>query len=70
MTKSEHVLDRDYMNEKFVSFTGEYGDGSVIPTYIEIDRQRYLDFGEPEQITVTVTPGDTLNDDHRKDGYL
>lgn len=71
LTKTERVLDRDYVNDKFASFTTPYEDGSVVPTYIELDRQTFEDFGSPEQITVTVVAGDRLNDDFRNPkGYL
>lgn len=34
-----------------------------VPGVVRIERQKWRDFGCPDQVTVTIEPGDRLNDD-------
>lgn len=71
ITKATTVMYRDGVYPNFVSFMEEQEDGlPVIPRYLEISTEKWDDLGAPNVITLTIEPGDRLNDDHRTDGYL
>jgi len=46
---------------KFGSVTEEEMAAGVIPEAVYITKQNWDDMGSPEAITVTIVPGDTLN---------
>lgn len=59
LSKTRSVLDRLIANDKGAYF--DFADDDFSRSRLtHLDAQSYRDLGEPEQITVTVEPGDTL----------
>ena len=58
LTKQRVVMDADYANAEYIQFTEEPGFARTI----RLDRHDWADMGEPETITVTIEPGDLLNE--------
>lgn len=63
LTKSEQVLRfmPEYSDEYVAAFALEDDEGEIVTT-LAIDPAHYADFGYPHELTVTITPGDQLND--------
>ncbi len=69
LSRTQSVLERSHL------FTGERGatvsywqepepgepGGAYLRPVVELPAELYRDLGRPEQITVTIEPGDTLN---------
>lgn len=64
VTKSEKLLKRmpGADTESYVSFSRDPDEPEDFPASLAISRDEFLDLGSPEEITVTVEPGDRLND--------
>ena len=64
LSKTEVVLDRDTDTPTHVRFAYEpdlaAGEAPTHTVYVE--RVAWRDMGEPDTITVTIEPGDRLND--------
>ena len=65
LSKTEVVLDRDTDTPTHVRFAYEpdlaAGEAPTHTVYVE--RVAWRDMGEPDTITVTIEPGDLLNDE-------
>lgn len=73
LVKTERVLDLRHdlsPNRKpgeprerppLVRYTREPDDHTDQPTVVDLDWNTWVDLGEPDQITVTIHPGDLLN---------
>ena len=65
LSKTEVVLDRDTDTPTHVRFAYEpdlaAGEAPTHTVYVE--RVAWRDMGEPDVITVTIEPGDLLNDE-------
>ncbi len=63
--KTEAVMTRlaspDQEAELRVTFVSSYEDTGVIYRCLIINYNEWVDLGSPDQITITVVPGDTLN---------
>lgn len=68
ITKAQRLLDVMIHRGSSIMFTRELEaeDGSV-PTQLVIDRETWLEFGEPTEITITIQPGDLLNNEVSED---
>lgn len=63
MTRTMRVLHfRHRMDEDRVVYTREPDDHTDIPSTVVIDTASWRDLGEPNMITVTIVPGDLLNE--------
>lgn len=58
LTRSTTKGDEDYARQWFIQVDP---DDSSVEREVYVDIQTYLDLGEPDVITVTIEPGDTLN---------
>lgn len=65
------LVETHEMRYGFAYFTVVDEDGELIETH-EMRSQLWHDMGEPSQITVTIEPGDKLNEDVQfdKDGNI
>lgn len=61
LTKSRKVLDLMGLEGDLVRYSREPDDESDIPAVVSLRRVDYVDFGGPDQITVTIEPGDLLS---------
>lgn len=72
-TLSKHVIVLEFQDNEygFAFFAAVDEDGELIETH-EMRSQHWRDMGEPSQITVTIEPGDKLNEDVQfdKDGNI
>lgn len=59
LEKSEMLLDKGAVDSSGVTFVSS---GVVSDTLVTIPFEKYDDMGKPDVITVTVQPGDHLND--------
>lgn len=58
LTKTQAVL----RHRREGTLRVEFHCGSIPPDFVlSLDRERWVDMGEPEEITVSITPGDRLN---------
>lgn len=71
LVKTERVLDLRHDlspmpkgdgRPPLVRYTREPDDHTDQPTVVDIDWDTWVDLGEPDHITVTIVPGDLLND--------
>ena len=62
MTRAAKLLDHD--EDASDSYTAVYTSGDDTPhlTIIELPTADWVDLGRPDQITVTIEPGDKLNE--------
>ncbi len=58
LTRSTTKGDEDYSRQWFIQVDEET---DVIRREVYVDIGTYQDLGEPETITITIEPGDTLN---------
>jgi hypothetical protein len=68
MSQSQRVLSWAGQDSTGVAFNNEdedTGPGDV--TYINVPERDWMDMGEPREITVTIEPGDMLNNPKRTD---
>jgi hypothetical protein len=59
VTTARRVLDLGDQVDDAVSFTS--GDEDEAATELWIPATDWVDLGQPDQVTVTIRPGDTLN---------
>jgi len=62
LTKQRVIMNRGVHNSAYVRFQEEYTDPGH-SRYIVISHGDWVDMGSPETVTVTIEPGDLLNDD-------
>lgn len=67
MVRSESVLDYVTESAENVMFSNATQMGVGCVTIASIPMDKWRDMGEPDVITVTVQPGDRLNDEPRED---
>lgn len=60
LTRHEAVLPYQGNDELGADFWEDEKPGG---TYVWLPREKFLDIGSPTEITVTVVPGDVLNED-------
>jgi hypothetical protein len=61
LSKSRMVLDR-MGGREFIAF-GYIDEDTTTPVQVlSIEREKFIDFGSPTQITITIEPNDTLNE--------
>jgi hypothetical protein len=56
-----HLPSPDQDADLRVTFTLAYDDTGVITRTLILSYEDWRDLGSPEQLTVTIDPGDTLN---------
>lgn len=61
LLKSEILLPLEELDEEVVVF-GMGGEGDESTTALAVHRSRWEEMGRPSEVTVTVRPGDHLND--------
>ena len=62
ITKQQVIMHRGVHNSAYTRFQEDFTD-ALHPRYIVISRSDWAGMGTPEVITVTIEPGDKLNDD-------
>lgn len=67
MTKTRCIMKREFSSELdgriTHTFRMRYEDTNVIQRTVELDAEDWEEMGRPETITVTIEPGDRLNDE-------
>ena len=58
LTKQDILMTFMWVVDEWAKFT--YGDDSN-PSYFSMSKEAWEDMGQPRMITVTITPGDSLN---------
>lgn len=61
LEKVQTVMTRKVTVDDKTTFASEYDDTLAAYRTLVLNTDEWLDLGSPEQITVTVVPGDTLN---------
>lgn len=61
LLKSEKVLSLEELDDEVVLF-GNGGKGDISTTGLAFHRSQWDEMGKPSEITVTIRPGDHLND--------
>lgn len=61
LTKTRRILNRGRVADSHAAFHQFDEDTGRPSTEVIIPRATYDDLGQPEQITVTIEPGDLLN---------
>ena len=59
LTQQRIVMTFMWVVDEHAKFT--YGDDSD-PSFFSMSREAWQDMGQPREITVTIEPGDTLNE--------
>ena len=62
LTKQRVIMDADFANAEYIQFTEQLDEPGFART-VRLARRDWDDMGEPETITLTIDPGDLLNDD-------
>lgn len=62
LSKARSVLDLDGASANYATFSSRDEDTRKILRTATISAQDYAEMGRPEQVTVTIEPGDRLND--------
>lgn len=62
LLKSTILLDQDIASPYGTTFKSE--DGEI---YFTMDHERWNDMGQPAQVTVAITPGNTVGEAYRND---
>lgn len=62
MTKSRTIAKLLAATGRTASFVSVQEEPGVPHVYLTTDRARWADMGQPEEITITLEPGDQLND--------
>lgn len=66
LTKTRSILTRIATGRTHVSFASHSEDDGSIDRHVEVRRATWDDLGQPEQITLTIEPGDLLNDEETR----
>ena len=63
LTKQRHRMEVAYHTHDIVMFRQTPEEEGIPIHYWDLPRKDWRDMGEPKTITITVRPGDLLNDD-------
>lgn len=62
LVKARSVLDLDFAGTHYVTFSSRDEDTGHVLRSATFSAQDYEDMGRPEQVTITIEPGDQLTD--------
>ena len=63
LVKTARVYDLEFTGGEGIQFVQRNDDTGEIDTLSIIEKDTWLDMGAPYQITLTIEPGDRLNDE-------
>lgn len=62
LVKTRRVYEMDGASDRGIRFVQRDEDTEKVTTRISIEKSAWIDMGAPYEITVTIGPGDLLND--------